>query len=453
MLIIAGFVILVFVISTSKILYKSFLSPLSIYFFIWIVTFSLYQLRLIRYRESSDLTLYLLFGSFLTFFLGSVTKALQFSKSKDKYKIRSKPSRQSFKEQCIRNEKKILWLIRVFLIISFLGVILLWKNLYSIIGSFSDIFSSGHIIKHEKLGRIVFANYMIAFAYPAAVLSICYLSVVNYKKLICYLPFLCMVLYGLSIFGRFPIVAGILIYVNGYFLVQFHNRRKKAKHYLLLTLLLLLTFIGSNFLLDLRTQSMRNPYSMYASQEVLDKFDKLPSFLGSEKSLLAAYSYFAGPFGAFDATLENGDRYYLGKASFTPFFRLLAKFNLANEQELKKIRQRSRFYIPAPVVMPTYLGSAYLDFGIIGVLVFPYILGFLSSGYYFQFTRRAAFLSLFLSIVLLVFIEFSVLVNIFGQTFMFITLVVTILVGLYLDKQSDRVATGDNCDIQPVASA
>ena len=453
MLIIAGFVILVFVILTSKIFYKSLFNPLFIYFFIWIATFSLYELRLVRYRDSSDFTLFLLFCSFLTFFLGSMTKALQFSKSKDKYKIRSKPSLQSFKEKCIRNEKKILWLIRVFLIISFLGAILLWKNLYSIFGSFSDIFSHGFIIKQEKLGRIVFANYMCALAYPAAFLSICYIGFVNYKRLTCYLPILCIMLYGLSIFGRLPIVAGILIYMNGYLLIKLRNRRKKIKYYLLLTLLLLLTFIGSNFLLDLRTGDMRNPYSEYASQTVLDNFDKLPSFLGSEKSLLAAYQYFAGPFAAFDARVESSNRYYFAQASFTAFFRFLAKINLANDEDVKKVGRREVLYVPVQVVMDTYLSGAYLDFGVMGVLFFPYILGFLSTGYYFRFAGRPAFLPLFLSIILLIFIEFSVLINIFQLTFMFITLVVIILLGLYLDKQSDRVLTRDNSDIQPVTSA
>ena len=452
MLIIVGFVILVFVILTSKILYKSLFNPLFIYILIWITCFSLYQLRLVRYRESSDFTLFLLFCSFLTFFLGSMTKALQFLRSKDKYGIRSKPSLQSFKEKCIRNEKKILWLIRIFLIISFLGVILIWKNLYSIFGSFSDIFSHGFVIKGQKLGRIVFANYMIALAYPAAFLSICYLSVVNYKKVTCYLPIFCIMLFGLSLFGRLSILIVIFIYINGYLLMSLHERHKKIKFYLIITLLLLISFIGSNFLLDLRVGDMRSPYRVYASEEFLDNLDKLPSFLGSEKSLLAAYHYFAGPFGAFDATLENTSRYYFGQASFTPFFRFLSKINLANNEDVKKVGRREVFYVPVQVRIATYLSGAYLDFGVMGVLFFPYILGFLSTGYYFRFVRRPTFISLFLSIILFIFIEFSVLTNVFGQTLVLITLVVMILLGLYLDKRSDRVLTRGNSDIQPVTS-
>jgi len=450
MVTIAGFVILVLVILTSKIFYRSVITPLGIYFGIWIVSFSLYQLRLIRYRDSSDFMLFLLFSSFLTFFLGSMTEVLQFSKSKGSYRVPMQTSLERFKRKVIRNEGKILWLIRIFLLVSFLGTILLWINLHSIFGSFGKIFSHGFLIKQEKLGRIVFANYMSDLAYPAAFLSICYIGFVDHKRLICYLPILCAAVRGLSLFGRGPILIGILIYINGYLLIRLQERRRPFKFYLVTSVILLICFTGSNFLLDLRVGNMRSPYRAYVNRKYLDRIDKVPRFLGSQKSLLAAYHYFSGPFAAFDATLQNRDAYYLGQASFTPFFRFLSKIKLANDEDVKKMGLRQVVRVPAPVLLATYLSGAYLDFGVMGVLFLPYILGFVSTGYYFRLVRRPAFLSLFLNIILLVFIEFSVLINVFRWTSMVITLVVIVLLGLYLDKQSTRTLTTSNSKIQPI---
>ena len=116
------------------------------------------------------------------------------------------------------------------------------------------------------------------------------------------------------------------------------------------------------------------------------------------------YWYVASPLAAFNQFLTTftGD-YKLGQNTFFPFYKWLCRFHLARETEFALYGEK--VYIPHAAAVYTYLQNFYADFGILGVALAPYALGWISAAVQRQARRCFQYLNLY--IVLLMFILFS----------------------------------------------
>ena len=116
------------------------------------------------------------------------------------------------------------------------------------------------------------------------------------------------------------------------------------------------------------------------------------------------YWYIASPLAAFNQFLTTftGD-YKLGQNTFFPFYKWLCRFHLARETEFALYGEK--VYIPHAAAVYTYLQNFYADFGILGVALAPYALGWISAAVQRQARRCFQYLNLY--IVLLMFILFS----------------------------------------------
>ena len=116
------------------------------------------------------------------------------------------------------------------------------------------------------------------------------------------------------------------------------------------------------------------------------------------------YWYIASPLAAFDqflATFTND--YKLGQYTFFPFYKWLCRFHLARETEFALYGER--VYIPHAAAVYTYLQNFYADFGLLGVALAPYAIGWICAAVRRQAHRCFQYLNLY--IVLLLFILFS----------------------------------------------
>lgn len=114
--------------------------------------------------------------------------------------------------------------------------------------------------------------------------------------------------------------------------------------------------------------------------------------------------YLASPLAAFNEFLTTFDsHYHLGQCTFFPFYKWLSRFGLVPEADISVFGEF--VVIPYVANVYTYLRNFYEDFGMIGVVTAPYVLGLAASALRARAGRGLPYLNLYL--VLLVFILFS----------------------------------------------
>ncbi len=126
--------------------------------------------------------------------------------------------------------------------------------------------------------------------------------------------------------------------------------------------------------------------------------DRLQGFLYS------LYWYLASPIAAFNEFLAGfHGSYDLGRNTFFPFFKWLHRFHLIPAPDLSVFTEW--VFIPHAANVYTYLRNFYEDFGLLGVAVIPYALGWLLAVIKGPACRSFPFLNLY--VALLVPVAFS----------------------------------------------
>jgi len=116
------------------------------------------------------------------------------------------------------------------------------------------------------------------------------------------------------------------------------------------------------------------------------------------------YWYLASPLAALNEFVTGADTgYHLGQNMFFPLYKWLCRLGLAPETEM--VPYGEMVYIPYAANVYTYMRNFYEDFGIFGVAVVPYALGWAACAIR---TRAGTYFPLLnLYLVLLAFIVFS----------------------------------------------
>jgi oligosaccharide repeat unit polymerase len=188
--------------------------------------------------------------------------------------------------------------------------------------------------------------------------------------------------------SRYEATVNILYFVFAYCIVHRLDRRGAAQRDVPGLLIPLAAVIVLFFMIDLLLQKSAE-YS---------RADRLTGFL------FHLYWYMASPLAALNEFLTSFDgHYHLGEYMFFPLYKWLYRFGLVPESTLSVYGEFVR--IPYATNVYTYLRSLYEDFGMLGVAVTPYVLGWAVSALKDQADRNVALLNLY--VVLLVFILFS----------------------------------------------
>lgn len=127
--------------------------------------------------------------------------------------------------------------------------------------------------------------------------------------------------------------------------------------------------------------------------------------------------YIASPLAAFNEFVATftGD-YQWGQNSFFPLYKWLCRFHLVPEAEMTIYGNRA--FLPYMANVFTYLRNFYEDFGVLGVAVVPYLLGWATSALRERARRCLSFLNLYVVLLLLVFFSFYSYSLISNQTYL-----------------------------------
>lgn len=179
----------------------------------------------------------------------------------------------------------------------------------------------------------------------------------------------------------------------------------------------------------------------------------IPKFLrsGGFDSNIGLYSYVesyllysTGSFTAFSEYLKTAiPNSTQGWALFYPWFKLLSRFGLIENPGFSFIYEF--VYIPMGFNVFTYLRDIYSDFGMLGIIIVPYLLGIISTFFAVKLRKRFNMISIIACIYLYMLLIFSVIYNPFSMGANVIGLITSLIICVILNKKGVRLNESDRC--------
>jgi len=357
----------------SKIFFRGLFLPLSIFLSVWIIGLGLYFLNFLNYKPISFYTGWLIFLNLLSFTIGSLIIVLGF-------KTRYKKISSNWSIDSVRTYFK--------------------EKAYS-----RDYF---YLIDNTIVP--ISKNFLFLFNIPLLAVSCFYLKV--YKKKWILLPlFLSIGMLFLIGFRAYAFYAAVW----GIFTIIYTERVGVLKACLrLLPIALLLV----SFFVIYGAITNQPSYS----SEVLPQ------------TFTSPYLYLTGSFPAFSIFVEKASSYSYGTFTFYPILKFL------------KLTIFPKLIIP-PAEIPyveipysfntyTYLREFYLDFGPIGIIVFPFFIGLLSTYLAIKMYLRPSFSLILINSLIAMLLMLSVISNQFVKPKMWFFAVLIIIIGRVISKRN-----------------
>lgn len=359
-------------------------NPTTIYVLWWGGFLFLSTFNIIGMRMPSMYAYQLIVLSLFMFSVGSITflsnKKLKFNQNK---KIYSKTN-NSIKIKLFFYSQIFVTFLMIFMIQRTVGIL---KNLDP--GTFRGIVYSSDGLYGKNL--MLFAYVVKPILYSSSFIAIAGTLLNKLPKMFLFISFLNLTLYSISTLGRFPIFLIIIVLFLGFF---FLIDKIKLRARYIVGILVLLSFIIS-------MSSFRR------SNQSIDPLLIMKNYF---------VWYFAGPFTAFDYFLNN---YKAGVDYDYSYFRgFIAGIDWIVELFTKKLSfpfeniNNSFHEITAPFRSLggsaishnshyTMLYTFYRDAGVLGIIIYSYIVGMLNSILFNQFRRTYSIVSF--SLLLIVF--------------------------------------------------
>lgn len=336
------------------------ISRFSIWFYFGFFVVSLLGYTIFRFNGISVFTILLYFVYVIFFLLGiSIGSQLQ------KIKI-------------LKLTIKTETVIKVLLPVAAISVVTGWLYMIRYYGDIPTIISHAFNIREETIGNGIqiiptYVSYLSSFGNAGFVLSVArYCNLQERKDLYYSISFgLLILLLDLQSFGRVGILFVIFVIIGCILLFRIKIKFRKLLIYgvALLIILMLPRWIRGGSSLE-GVSSEYSPYLLF----------KLPSYLDSFVSLYAYY--FSGIF-SFDELLNKDIPLWFGERNFSSLINLFNRF-LGESAEQRITIIAPPVYIPYKHNIYMILGEAYMDFGLLGLVILPIFFG-LCIGYLFRY--------------------------------------------------------------------
>ncbi len=367
----------------SKTLFKSYLSPLGTYGFIWALVLSLFFIRIIKYPALGTEAAIAIFGSFLSFVTGSI---LAISKIRDNTTAsrRQTVDPEAFRDEYLQFRRRLKILVLVLSLISLAGALKLLLDVYGIYGmagiTGNKTMTSRYALMDGATSVSTVWGAMFSFVFPAGALAGFMLSLREWKNVTLYIPLLAAIVWSFAYSGRSSLLIVGITYFAGYFLgtkVGWRRRSYNVRKLVYVAVLLVIFFLISSYI-----YSNRGGVSYSALQE-----SQYANY-SVDPLTFAYYKYLTGPIAAFNYYVQHFDgQYSFGTSIFYPVFHQVEKLGLINLPFKQGIYMQA-VAVPLNINIFTYLRAMYTDFGLAGVFIFPFLIGFITSRLYIGLLSR-----------------------------------------------------------------
>ena len=366
-------------------LFKKWFNHLSIYSLIWMGMIVLYELKLLPFNEISLQTWFVTLGAYFSFLLGILT-IISARSVFPQNKIEHEPNMNSF--LFLDKGKKIRFFLILFSLIGLFSSIQHWNILLSQYGSIGNVILHSQEIYNSRLqGEEVkgVIPYIWLFSYFGIFLGGLYSAYKGRITLISLIPVLAVVLKETARFTRSGILLGLMEFVISFMLARHlfsgssSSIKSRLRIILTTSILLIITVLAAT-----AVKISRNPIDTYkGSASSISQF-KTGAIISP-----SVYFYAASQIGVFNIYLrEDNEQTQFGNSTFFTVYNILSKFGVA---EKPKIFQRG-YFIPYWSNTATYLRDLYSDFGILGPLIVPFLIGMLATFYWFRFYESKKFI-------------------------------------------------------------
>jgi len=347
----------------SNKIYGNYFSPLSIQGFIWFFSLGLYSLKIIDYDNLSIKTWAIIIGSFVCFSIGSLFITIIF-------KIKNK----NFFSKI--DEKKLL---RVIYFLFFIGLIGFLVNVNDIFRRYglSGIIESWRYVRGEF--GVNFFELPFSMNILNVPLSFLYINLFKKKRIRVFIIMAFSLLVLPLAFQKTNFIKAIVLTFFVYVLIK--EKVSTIKPFIITICVCLLFFITYWIF-----SYQRDPYTYYVQNLGFKIPNKILAYLSQP------YTYLSASFPTFQALTEDNagleiyrKNYPIGFEVFNPIYYMLSKFDnsITSERFLSEV-----YYIPIGFNVYTYLGNIYKDFGVIGTLIIPFFIGFVSTLIYLKVVKN-----------------------------------------------------------------
>ena len=385
----------------GRIIFKYFFNPITVYTLIWTSMLSFYSLKLISYDDLKTETWLYIAGAYFALLIGSLTFL-----EADKLFGRNKSDKTVLNNFHLFDDggKVLKIAIFVFSVIGFISALQHWIVLIDKYGSIAGVLlNTAEVYQQRVDGEIEgVIPYIQTFNYLAIFLSAILIGYRDKFSFWIFLPFSALFLKNLAGAGRASLLLGIVMFIGIFFISKyFFNtclNRKQLR-------------IGRNIIIFVVVSAFFIGASVYmrafrSTVESIGGTDR--ALAGFKENLIISpsiYLYSSAHVVVFDKYLQmDSEKSEFLQYTFQPIYNILAKFDIVEKTQF----YHDGYYIPVWTNTGTYLREMHADYGIWGIILVPYLLGFFSTFLWFRFfsSGKIIYLILYNQIFAIIFFSF-----------------------------------------------
>jgi oligosaccharide repeat unit polymerase len=343
----------------GRLLLKRWYNHLTTYSFCWMLCLGFYTFRLIQYYRISSEAWFYIGLSWFMLYLGSFVVIFAHAARHKTAKI------LTGKEGKLPKNIPLKFLSRMIIILSIISLFAIIYEFVNVLRTFGNIgtalLQANELYEMRVSGELQGIPYLSSFPLATACLAGIYTALRRKLTFLSILPFILIGFHGLVVMGRTNLVIGGALFVTA-LLYTPHKRFIDRKTIFGLISLAVLA-LGIFTLIC----SVRGLIIFYRHEsEEMTRLRSTILFLPS------IYFYLTAPPVAFSEYLYVGEPDFApGSYTFKTVYNVLTKFNLADP--LPPFNPFIK--TPEAINAGTYLRELHADFGPLGILFFPYLLG------------------------------------------------------------------------------
>lgn len=406
----------------SKYLFRKWINHLSLYAFSWTVMLVLYQWKLLPYYNLSLETWMVIIVGYLSFLLGIIlifAARNLFDKDNNIFFRQGQNQLNIFAD-----EGKILkYSILIMGVIGFVFAIQHWLVLIKMFGSIPAVLINANIayrlrVKGEIKGVI---PYFYIFSYASVFLAGIYTAYKGKLSLITILPFFGVIVEELANVARSGILLAAIEFFAAYILTRniMAGNSKKVLHGKFNIILSLVVLISLIILSASLVKTIRGTYESFSGESKQLKSLKTTAIISP-----SIYMYLSSDVGVLNKYLQyNNENAMFGENTFLVFYSILSKFGAVERPS----DYQTGYFIPFWSNNGTYLRELQADFGFAGIIFGPFLIGLLTTYFWFRFYETKEVISLvFLNFFYLI-VGFSFLLMVSRFSIVIINLFILLL--------------------------
>jgi len=418
----------------GKLIFRKWFNHLTLYVLIMGGLIFFYQLKLLPYVRIIPLAWFFIIGAFLSFLFGILTIVSARNIFREK-RIKADTDNYISLPIFADGGKALKYSIIFFSLVGLFVAIHRWIILIHLFGSIPAVIINASMVYQLNVHRAFtqFLPILSSFVYVAIFLSGIYTAYKGRFLFLSFFPFIDIILKELTYFGRGEILLSLLEFLFSFFLFRhllkedisgkFKFSRKNA---IIASTFLMIIILGSTSMIRVT----RGNYENYLGAS--NKLNELKHNFIISPSI---YLYMSSDVGVFSKYLQvDNEPTKFGENTFLIFYHFLGRLGIIKDpSDFQK-----GYYIPMWTNTGTYLRELHADFGVTGVFLGSYLIGFIITWLWFKFYEGKSLIVFAFLVYFFLIVGFSFLVMVTRLNQWYISLFLIVAHLPFLEKIAVR---------------